>query len=261
MLSVSDAPLSLWRSDRKYCLIADVRLLLSASSVDDLQISCYRIMCSIYSLGTVKTPHAEKWVVTASQRKTKNNNRKKSVAFIDCLCLPWCAGSGQLWVSAWPTWQLPCPWPSLSQSWMSSTCFLFIRLRLPERDPVSFHKSLSFSPCLFPHCAFSYEAYSAFRMFSWFLHLLLFLSSLFSLSSGSSQPSGGAVPWHPRAGGSDERYPWPRRVWSSLHRNAPCDWNYLTHAMQLPPALVGEGFWEFPGAGRSALYIRHLRAA
>lgn len=28
--------------------------------VDDLQISCYRIMCSIYSLGTVKTPHAEK---------------------------------------------------------------------------------------------------------------------------------------------------------------------------------------------------------
>jgi len=29
-------------------------------SVDDLQISCYRIMCSIYSLGTVKTPHVEK---------------------------------------------------------------------------------------------------------------------------------------------------------------------------------------------------------
>ncbi|XP_046891412.1 ryanodine receptor 1b isoform X3 [Hypomesus transpacificus] len=28
--------------------------------LDDLQISCYRIMCSIYSLGTVKTPHAEK---------------------------------------------------------------------------------------------------------------------------------------------------------------------------------------------------------
>uniref|UniRef100_A0A673BR42 Ryanodine receptor 1 n=1 Tax=Sphaeramia orbicularis TaxID=375764 RepID=A0A673BR42_9TELE len=28
--------------------------------MDDLQISCYRIMCSIYSLGTVKTPHAEK---------------------------------------------------------------------------------------------------------------------------------------------------------------------------------------------------------
>nr|XP_055030657.1 ryanodine receptor 1b isoform X5 [Misgurnus anguillicaudatus] len=27
--------------------------------LDDLQISCYRIMCSIYSLGTVKTPHAE----------------------------------------------------------------------------------------------------------------------------------------------------------------------------------------------------------
>ncbi|CAB1450415.1 unnamed protein product [Pleuronectes platessa] len=28
--------------------------------MDDLQISCYRLMCSIYSLGTVKTPHAEK---------------------------------------------------------------------------------------------------------------------------------------------------------------------------------------------------------
>uniref|UniRef100_A0A8C5AW04 Ryanodine receptor 1 n=1 Tax=Gadus morhua TaxID=8049 RepID=A0A8C5AW04_GADMO len=28
--------------------------------LDDLQISCYRIMCSIYSLGTVKTPHVEK---------------------------------------------------------------------------------------------------------------------------------------------------------------------------------------------------------
>ncbi|XP_019717005.1 ryanodine receptor 1b isoform X5 [Hippocampus comes] len=28
--------------------------------MDDLQISCYRIMCSIYSLGTVKTPHVEK---------------------------------------------------------------------------------------------------------------------------------------------------------------------------------------------------------
>ncbi|XP_010766668.1 ryanodine receptor 3-like [Notothenia coriiceps] len=28
--------------------------------VDDLQISCYRLMCSIYSLGTVKTPHVEK---------------------------------------------------------------------------------------------------------------------------------------------------------------------------------------------------------
>uniref|UniRef100_A0A669BFC7 Ryanodine receptor 1 n=1 Tax=Oreochromis niloticus TaxID=8128 RepID=A0A669BFC7_ORENI len=28
--------------------------------LDDLQISCYRLMCSIYSLGTVKTPHVEK---------------------------------------------------------------------------------------------------------------------------------------------------------------------------------------------------------
>ncbi|XP_050977787.1 ryanodine receptor 1 isoform X4 [Labeo rohita] len=28
--------------------------------LDDLQMSCYRIMCSIYSSGTVKTPHAEK---------------------------------------------------------------------------------------------------------------------------------------------------------------------------------------------------------
>uniref|UniRef100_A0A4W4GAQ9 Ryanodine receptor 1 n=1 Tax=Electrophorus electricus TaxID=8005 RepID=A0A4W4GAQ9_ELEEL len=28
--------------------------------LDDLQISCYRLMCSIYSVGTVKTPHAEK---------------------------------------------------------------------------------------------------------------------------------------------------------------------------------------------------------
>ncbi|XP_051973037.1 LOW QUALITY PROTEIN: ryanodine receptor 1 [Xyrauchen texanus] len=28
--------------------------------LDDLQMSCYRIMCSIYSLGTVKTPHAER---------------------------------------------------------------------------------------------------------------------------------------------------------------------------------------------------------
>ncbi|KAI1893681.1 hypothetical protein AGOR_G00126200 [Albula goreensis] len=28
--------------------------------MDDLQISCYRIMCSIYSVGTVKTPHVEK---------------------------------------------------------------------------------------------------------------------------------------------------------------------------------------------------------
>uniref|UniRef100_A0A3Q4GHR2 Ryanodine receptor 1 n=1 Tax=Neolamprologus brichardi TaxID=32507 RepID=A0A3Q4GHR2_NEOBR len=28
--------------------------------MDDLQISCYRLMCSIYSLGTVKTPHVEK---------------------------------------------------------------------------------------------------------------------------------------------------------------------------------------------------------
>uniref|UniRef100_A0A3Q2Z7H8 Ryanodine receptor 1 n=1 Tax=Hippocampus comes TaxID=109280 RepID=A0A3Q2Z7H8_HIPCM len=28
--------------------------------MDDLQISCYRIMCSIYSLGTVKTPHVER---------------------------------------------------------------------------------------------------------------------------------------------------------------------------------------------------------
>ncbi|XP_061072692.1 ryanodine receptor 1b isoform X3 [Conger conger] len=28
--------------------------------LDDLQISCYRIMCSIYSLGTVKNPHVEK---------------------------------------------------------------------------------------------------------------------------------------------------------------------------------------------------------
>ncbi|TSL75312.1 Ryanodine receptor 2 [Bagarius yarrelli] len=28
--------------------------------MDDLQISCYRLMCSIYSVGTVKTPHAEK---------------------------------------------------------------------------------------------------------------------------------------------------------------------------------------------------------
>ncbi|XP_031429541.1 ryanodine receptor 1b isoform X8 [Clupea harengus] len=28
--------------------------------LDDLQISCYRLMCSIYSVGTVKTPHVEK---------------------------------------------------------------------------------------------------------------------------------------------------------------------------------------------------------
>ncbi|GAA6068399.1 ryanodine receptor 1, partial [Tachysurus ichikawai] len=28
--------------------------------LDDLQMSCYRIMCSIYSLGTIKTPHAER---------------------------------------------------------------------------------------------------------------------------------------------------------------------------------------------------------
>lgn len=39
--------------------------VFSASSVDDLQISCYRLMCSIYSLGTVKTPHVEKWVSTS----------------------------------------------------------------------------------------------------------------------------------------------------------------------------------------------------
>uniref|UniRef100_A0A9J8AYF0 Ryanodine receptor 1a (skeletal) n=1 Tax=Cyprinus carpio carpio TaxID=630221 RepID=A0A9J8AYF0_CYPCA len=30
--------------------------------LDDLQMSCYRIMCSIYSSGTVKTPHAERFV-------------------------------------------------------------------------------------------------------------------------------------------------------------------------------------------------------
>lgn len=29
-------------------------------AVDDLQMSCYRIMCSIYSLGTVKNPHVER---------------------------------------------------------------------------------------------------------------------------------------------------------------------------------------------------------
>lgn len=29
-------------------------------SVDDLQMSCYRIMCAIYSLGTVKNPHVER---------------------------------------------------------------------------------------------------------------------------------------------------------------------------------------------------------
>lgn len=45
------------------------------SSVDDLQISCYRLMCSIYSLGTVKTPHAEKWVTTSLDIwKSKNKS-------------------------------------------------------------------------------------------------------------------------------------------------------------------------------------------
>ena len=29
-------------------------------SVDDLQMSCYRIMCAIYSLGSVKNPHVER---------------------------------------------------------------------------------------------------------------------------------------------------------------------------------------------------------
>lgn len=42
------------------CNTNQMNLSPSASSVDDLQISCYRLMCSIYSLGTVKTPHAEK---------------------------------------------------------------------------------------------------------------------------------------------------------------------------------------------------------
>jgi len=43
--------------------------LFSPSSVDDLQISCYRLMCSIYSLGTVKTPHVDKWVETSGSKK------------------------------------------------------------------------------------------------------------------------------------------------------------------------------------------------
>uniref|UniRef100_A0A672NYN4 Ryanodine receptor 1 n=1 Tax=Sinocyclocheilus grahami TaxID=75366 RepID=A0A672NYN4_SINGR len=35
--------------------------------LDDLQMSCYRITCSIYSSGTVKTPHAERFVKTLGE--------------------------------------------------------------------------------------------------------------------------------------------------------------------------------------------------
>ncbi len=46
--------------------------------VDDLQMSCYRIMCSIYSSGTVKTPHAERFVCVC-------------VCVCVCLCVcMWC---------------------------------------------------------------------------------------------------------------------------------------------------------------------------
>lgn len=46
----------------QFVLWYKLSLYVLFSSVDDLQMSCYRIMCSIYSLGTVKTPHAERFV-------------------------------------------------------------------------------------------------------------------------------------------------------------------------------------------------------
>lgn len=42
------------------CILTTCLSLSGAHTVDDLQMSCYRIMCSIYSLGTVKNPHVER---------------------------------------------------------------------------------------------------------------------------------------------------------------------------------------------------------
>lgn len=71
-------------------LKANAMPLFSTSSVDDLQISCYRLMCSIYSLGTVKTQHAEKWVETSvalwkSKQKSLKTSFLHQFAFLQIL--------------------------------------------------------------------------------------------------------------------------------------------------------------------------------
>lgn len=73
--------------------------------VDDLQMSCYRIMCSIYSLGTVKTPHAERSglflsLIYFSQFKYKLKTEaavRQCVFSVDSFCL--ISDTGQLWES------------------------------------------------------------------------------------------------------------------------------------------------------------------
>lgn len=77
-------------------------LFFFRSSVEDVQVSCYRILTSLYALGTGKNIYVERYF------RIREGCLWKSAGVYRLSSSRGSADNCQLWVSVWPRWLEPC---------------------------------------------------------------------------------------------------------------------------------------------------------